>query len=169
MKKIIFTILLAGLLFGDDSSIDGLLKEIKDKVVNKKYSDIKENIYGLNGDFNYEWIVGGMKNENPLESDDNSFSLEALDTIMEHNSSFKPLSETPLYDDVKKGFLKSFKDNDPKAPFSEDLKNGAKNIFILSAPKTKSMVLLFNNSGHYKLVWWKEMIRVPNNVKGDKK
>jgi len=164
MKKVVFSLILTGLLFGNDSTIGGLLKEIKDKAVSKNYSAVKKNIYGLNRDFNYNWIIGGMKHKNPAESDDNGFSLEALNTLIKHSNSFKPLSKSPLYGAVKKGFLKSFKDNDPKAPFSKDLKNGAKNIYILDAPKTKSMVLVFNNGGHYKLVWWKEMIRVANQI-----
>ncbi len=168
MKKIIFSLILTALIFGNDSTINGLLKEIKTKAVNKNYSAIKKNIYGLNGDFNYKWIVEGMKYKHPLESDDNGFSLNALDTLIKHSNSFKPLSKSPLYGAVKKGFFKSFKDNDTKAPFTKDLKNGAKNIYILDAPKTKSMVLVFNNGGHYKLVWWKEMIRVANSVQGAK-
>ena len=165
MKKVIFTLILTGLLFGNDNTIGGLLKEIKAKAVSKNYSAVKKNIYGLNGDFNYNWVVDGMKHKNPLESDDNGFSLKALDTLIKHSNLFKPLKNSPLYLAVKKGFLKSFKDNDSKAPFSKDLKNGAKHIYILDAPKTKSMVLIFNNGGHYKLVWWKEMIRVANSVK----
>lgn len=168
MNKILFIILLTGLVFGNDDTIEGLLKEIKDKVVHKQYSAIKKNLYGLNGDFNYKWIVDGMKKKNPLESDDNGFSLKALDVLIKHSSSFKPLSKSQLYINVKKGFLKSFKDNDSKASFSKDLKNGAKKIYILDAPKTKSIVLIFNNNGHYKLVWWKEMIRVANSIKGAK-
>jgi len=168
MKKLLFSAILTGLLFGNDSTISGLLKEIKTKAVSKNYNAIKDNIYGLNGDFNYKWVVGGMKYKHTLESDDNGFSLKALDTLIKHSNNFKPLGKSSLYGAVKKGFLKSFKDNDAKAPFSKDLKNGAKNIYILDAPKTKSMVLLFNNGGHYKLVWWKEMIRVANRVKGAK-
>ena len=168
MKKVLFSLILTGLLFGNDSTIGGMLKEIKAKAVNKNYSAIKQNLYGLNGDFNYNWIVGGMKHKHPLESDDNGFSIKALDTLIKHSNSFKLLSKSPLYGAVKKGFLKSFKDNDAKAPFRKDLKNGTKNIYILDAPKTKSMVLVFNNSGHYKLVWWKEMIRVANRVQGVK-
>ena len=153
MRKVIFSLILTGLLFGNDSTISGLLKEIKTKAVSKNYTALKKNIYGLNGGFNYNWVVGGMKHKNPVESDDNGFSLKALDTLIKHSNSFKPLSKSPLYGEVKKGFLKSFKDDNPKAPFSNDLKNGAKHIYILDAPKTKSMVLVFNNGGHYKLVW----------------
>lgn len=168
MKKVLLALLLTGFLFGNDSSIGGLFKEIKAKVVNKQYGAIKENIYGLNGDFNYEWIVGGIKSRNALASDDNGFSLEALESLIQHSKRFEPLHKSPLYGTVKKGFLKSFKDNDPKAPFSKDLKNGAKKIYILAAPKTKSMILVFNDDGHYKLVWWKEMVRVANTLKGAK-
>lgn len=168
MKKVLFVVLVTGFLFGNDSTINGLLKEIKSKAVTKKYDAIKQNIYGLNGDFNYEWVVGGIKQKSALESDDNGFSLKALETVIDHSSSFKPLNKSPFYGAVKKGFLKSFKDNDAKAPFINDLKNGAKNIYILAAPKTKSMILVFNDDGHYKLVWWKEMIRVANRVKEEK-
>ena len=168
MKKVLFSLILTGLLFGNDSTIGGMFKEIKAKAVSKNYSAIKQNIYGLNGDFNYNWVVSGMKHKHPLESDDNGFSLKALDTLIKHGNSFRPLAKSSLYGAVKKGFLKSFKDNDPKAPFSKDLKHGAKHIYILAAPKTKSTVLVFNNNGHYKLVWWKEMIRVANRVKGVK-
>ena len=168
MKRVLFSLILTGLLFGNDSTIGGMFKEIRTKVVSKNYSAIKQNLYGLNGNFNYNWIVRGMKHKNPLESDDNGFSIKALDTIIKYSNSFKPLSKSSLYSEVKKGFLKSFKDNDSQAPFSKSLKNGAKNIYILDAPKTKSMVLVFNNDGHYKLVWWKEIIRVANRIKGAK-
>jgi len=157
----ISVVLLMGMkLYADDASIQGLFKEIETKVVKKDYKGIEKNIYPLSNRFNVGWIVKGMKHPTKDETSDNGFNLQALKTIEVHTESFQPLAKARSYKEIKNSFLKTFKDDDPKAPFTKDLKNGGKHIYILQSPTAKSMVLLYKDKNHYKLVWWKEMVRV---------
>ncbi len=151
-------------LYADDSTIKGLLKEIEIKVTAKNYQAIEKNIYPLSDKFNVNWIIGGIKKPTTVESEDNGFNLQALKKIEANDKRFMPLAKSSYYNDVKKAFLKSFKDDSPKASFINNLKNGANDIYILKNLDSRSMVLIFRNNNRYQLVWWKEMIRVAKQL-----
>jgi hypothetical protein len=65
---------------------------------------------------------------------------------------------------LKSGFIKSFKDDNANGNFFKDLKKD-KNVYVLGVPSSKSSIVVYKDGNDYKLIWWKEMVRVANSLK----
>jgi hypothetical protein len=164
MKKLMLIVFLSGFVFGGNATIGALFSDILHKCESKKYNLIAKNIYSLNSGFNVKWITDGIKHPTTQESNDNGFNINALKKIIKNSNKFVPIAKSKLHKPLKRGFIKSFKDDNPNGNFMKDLKND-KNVYVLGVLGSKSSIVVYKDRGDFKLVWWKEMIRVANSLK----
>jgi len=143
----------------DKSGIKKLFQAIETKVKNKKYDEIKENIYPIKG--NIDLITKGIKNPTEDGSVDNGFNMKSLSKIVNNTEKFQKIDSEILK--AFQLFLKKDVDLTEKKNLVKDLKTGD-NLFVLKVLKTKSMILIYRDNGVFKLVWWKEMIRVADSL-----
>ncbi len=164
MKKLIVIFLFTVSVFGANTTIKALFSDIAKKAKAKNYSAISKNIYSLNRGFNVKWIVGGIKHPNAIESTDNGFTIKALEKIIKNSNKFVPINKCKMHKLLKSGFIKSFKEDNANGNFFNDLKKDT-NVYVLGVPKSKSSIVVYKDGNDYKLIWWKEMVRVANFIK----
>ena len=143
----------------DSSEIKKLFQDIHTKIKNKKYDEIKENIYPIKG--NIDFITKGIKHPTEDGSVDNGFNMKSLSKIVDNTEKFKKIDADILK--AFQGFLSKDVDLTEKKNLVKDLKTGD-NLFVLKVTKSKSMILIYRDNGVFKLVWWKEMIKVADSL-----
>jgi hypothetical protein len=164
MKKLVLFLIFSSLVFGSNTTIKALFSDVAKKAKAKNYSAISKNVYSLNSGFNVKWIVDGIKHPNAIESTDNGFTMQALEKIIKNSDKFVSISKCKMHKALKSGFIKSFKDDNANGNFFKDLKKD-KNVYVLGVPSSKSSIVVYKDGNDYKLIWWKEMVRVANSLK----
>jgi hypothetical protein len=163
MKKLMLIVFFSGFVFGGNATISDLFNTIATKVKAKKYEDVKKDIYSLSDGFNRDWIVGGIVNPNKEDSLVSSFSLSALNKLSKNSNKFVEVSKSKYKDALIKTFTRKFSDDSKDKRFFKDLKK-AKNIYVLVVPK-KGSVVVYKDKNDFKLIWWKDMVRLANSLK----
>jgi len=163
MKKLALILIFSSLVFGGNLTIKALFDDIAKKVEAKKFKSVEQNIYSLSKGYNKDWIVGGIFNPNNEDSIVSSFNLNAVKKLAKNSDKFEPISKSKYKDALIKAFTKKFSDDSKDKRFTKDLKS-AKNIYLLVKPRIGSVVV-YNDKGEFKLIWWKDMVRLANSLK----
>ena len=162
--------------WGDD--IKKMFKEIHKKFKDKDFDSIKDNIYPIAAVIherghvyrrNIEFIIDGIKNPTARGSTDNGFNEEALKIIINNSHHFSPIKEYPIFNMIKRGLEEESDDLDPEEKFFFNfLVEKEKDIYMLTnqsvdpslVNKYATSIMVYRNKGEFKLLWWKEMLRV---------
>jgi hypothetical protein len=163
MKKLVLFLIFSSLVFGGNLTIKALFGDIVKKVEAKKFKSVEQNIYSLSKGYNKDWIVGGIFNPNNEDSIVSSFNLNAVKKLAKNSDKFEPISKSKYKDALIKEFTKKFSDDGKDKRFFKDLKKD-RNIYVLVKPRVGSIVV-YKDGAAYKLVWWKDMVRLANSLK----
>jgi uncharacterized alpha/beta hydrolase family protein len=163
MKKLILAVVFSSLVFGANTTIKALLTDIAKKAEAKQYKAIEKDIYSLSEGFNVDWIVGGITNPNKEDSIVSSFSVSAVKKLAKNSGRFVAVKQSKYKSALQKSFTRKFTDDSRDKRFFKDLKR-AKNIYVLVKPRVGSVVV-YKDGAVYKLVWWKDMVRLANALK----
>jgi uncharacterized alpha/beta hydrolase family protein len=163
MKKLILAVVFSSMVFGANTTIEALFNDIAKKVETKQYKAIKKDIYSLSEGFNIDWIMGGISNPNEEDSIVSSFSVKAVKKLAQYSNRFVALKQSKYKEALQRSFGRKFTDDSKDKRFFKDLKK-ARNIYVLVKPRVGSVVV-YKDGAVYKLVWWKDMVRLANSLK----
>jgi len=162
MKKLAMILLLSSMVFGANTTIKALFNDIAKKVEAKQYKAVEDNIYSLSDGLNRDWIMGGINNPHKEDSIVSSFSIEAVKKLAANSDKFEYISKSKFKAPLIKTFTTRFSDDSKDKRFQKDLKK-SKNVYVLVIPKVGSVVVYKDNK-NFKLIWWKDMVRLANTL-----
>ena len=142
------------------STIESLFQEIHEKVKNKDFDGIKNNIYFLSrndGSSNLDFILDGIKE--PTNSNrDNGFNEKALLMVIRNSDRFFPIKYIALHQEFLKAFDDFFDKKSKLTSFYKDLRNHGRNVYVLYPTDKRTYVIVYNDGGVFKLIWWKDLV-----------